>query len=196
MVTIVGLLRIMKRYLFRKNEFDDLARRMQYGDEEAASRLYDELAGKVFGFCMNRVRDRALAEDLTQEIFLKLVSRIETFDPKKGTFTVWFWQMARNAIIDHYRKQKEIVFADIKNEYAIPEVAVSHNIELDVEGRLEREKVGAFVKQLSAEEQELFRLHYLAELSYKEIADVVRKSEGALRVAVSRLKKKLRRALA
>src|SRR3989344_4368287 len=103
----------MRRYFFGEYRLNRLARRMQSGEEEAAEDLYKELAGKVFGFCLARVRQKPLAEDLTQDIFLKLVSRIETFDPKKGTFPVWFWQLARNTLFDYYRGQKEISFIDL-----------------------------------------------------------------------------------
>ncbi|MEK7076613.1 MAG: sigma-70 family RNA polymerase sigma factor [Patescibacteria group bacterium] len=179
-----------------KNKFDRLARAMQRGEEAAADALYRELFGKVYGFCMSRVRERHISEDLAQEIFLKLVNRIETFDAKKGGFLVWFWQLARNTLIDHYRREKQVVFSDIADEGGgeerIAALAAVQGPEEYVARVMERERVHAFVRTLSDDDQELFQLRYIADLPYGEIAAIMGKPHGALRVAVSRLKKKIK----
>lgn len=180
----------MKKFLFIEHKLTRLAKRMQKGDAGAAESLYGELADKVFGFCLSRVRHRHFAEDLTQEIFLKLVTKIEMFDAKKGDFTVWFWQLARNTLIDHYRRQKDSAFSDLGDERKIEALAVMHP-EPALEKSFEKQLLDEFLKSLDQEEQELFRLRYVAELSYKEMSDVLERSEGALRVAVNRLKKKI-----
>ena len=177
--------------IFEKKRFNRLALEMRKGSKKAAENLYRELVKKVFGFCVTRVGNRAAAEDITQEIFLKLVSRIELFDPKKGDFIVWFWQMARNTVIDHYRRQKETSFADLENEGEVFDIA-GDNPQNAYDDRLKREKLNKLLKSFTEEEQEIFRLRFLGELSYKEMAGVLEKSEGALRVAVNRLKKKLK----
>ena len=176
--------------VFSKSGLNRLAREMQKGEERAAAKLYECLVKKVYGFCLSRVRNRTSAEDLTQEIFLKLVSRIEIFDPKKGDFVVWFWQLARNTVIDYYRRAKDLPFTDLdggEDAHAVP----VQNTEIQIEKKLEREKIEQFLNSLSEEEQELFRLRFLGELSYKEMAKILEKNEGALRVAVGRLKKKI-----
>ena len=176
--------------VFNKSDLNRLARQMQNGEERAAAKLYEGLVKKVYGFCLNRVRNKTSAEDLTQEIFLKLVSRIEIFDPEKGDFVVWFWQLARNTVIDYYRRAKDLTFADLdggEDAYAIP----VQDTQTRVEKKLEREKIDKFLSSLSEEDQEIFRLRFLGELSYKEMAKILEKSEGALRVAVGRLKKKI-----
>lgn len=177
--------------LFERKNFNRLALEMQKGSKKAAEHLYRELVKKVFGFCVTRVGNRAAAEDITQEIFLKLVSRIELFDPKKGDFIVWFWQMARNTVIDHYRRQKEMSFTDLENEEGVFDIA-GDNPQNTYDDRLKREKLNKLLKSFTEEEQEIFRLRFLGELSYKEMVGVLEKSEGALRVAVNRLKKKIK----
>lgn len=179
--------------LFSKDMLTRLALNMQRGDKEAAEKLYSELVGKTFGFCVSRVRHRHQAEDLTQEIFLKVVDGIQTFDPKLGVFSVWFWQLARNTLTDHYRRAKDISFSDV-SETRI-EMAFVDNPETRVEESLERRRLNEFLKSLPEEDQELFRLHYLADLSYREISKILNKSEGSLRVSVSRLKEKIRKHL-
>lgn len=181
-----------------EHRLNNLARQMQEGKEHAAEALYNELFGKVYGFCLNRIRGRHLAEDLTQEIFLKLVSKIDTFDLAKGNFSVWFWQIARNTLFDHYRKQKNlslnVSFVDMGEEGQVEGLLVEDPAPI-FEFRFKKQKLDAFLQSLTSEEQQLFNLRYIGEHSYKEIATTLVKSEGALRVAVSRLKRKIRKTL-
>lgn len=176
-----------------KDKLTRLALNMQKGDKGAAEKLYNELVGKTFGFCVSRVRHRHQAEDLTQEIFLKVVDGIQTFDPKIGVFSIWFWQLARNTLTDHYRRARDLSFSDV-SETRI-ETAFIDNPETRVEESLELRRLQEFLKSLPEEDQELFRLHYLADLSYREISKILNKSEGSLRVSVSRLKEKIRKHL-
>lgn len=176
-----------------KDRLTRLALNMQKGDKKAAEKLYSELVGKTFGFCVSRVRHRHQAEDLTQEIFLKVVDGIQTFDPKQGFFSVWFWQLARNTLTDHYRRAKDLSFSDV-SETRI-EMAIIQDPETRAEESLEFRRLQEFLKSLPEEDQELFRLHYLADLSYREISKILNKSEGSLRVSVSRLKEKIRKHL-
>ena len=185
----------MELFSFSHSRLQGLALRMRRGDEDAARALYEELAEKVFGFCMARVGNRALAEDLTQDIFIKLVEYIKMFDPAKGKFLVWFWRLARNTVIDHYRKGKETAFSDLskEDENDRPEESLvwTESPEKATEQKLALGEVYAALAILSHEEQELFRLRYVAELSYREMSHILGREEGALRVATSRLKKKL-----
>lgn len=169
---------------------DKLADRMKKGDERAAAELFDELSGKVFGFCLSRVGNRETAEDLTQSIFLKLLERIDAFDSGRGHFVVWFWRLVRNAVIDYYREKKPLPFSSFEDEevetmaYAEPAVAT--------DTRLAYENLTSFLCRLSGDERQLFEMRYVAELSYREISKILDKSEVSLRVAMSRLKKKIR----
>ena len=179
----------MERPFGRTTKLDRLAKRMQRGDERAAEALYQELVGKTFGFCFNRLGNRQVAEDLTQEIFLKVVEKIDKFDENKGNFPVWFWRLARNTLIDYYREKKELAFSDLGEMAVIPDHA--HNPEDIVEQRIQKKHLERFLETLTREEQEVFNLRYVSELSYREIADILEKNEGTLRVSVSRIKRKI-----
>jgi RNA polymerase sigma-70 factor (ECF subfamily) len=175
---------------FGSSRLNRLASRMKKGDRQAAAAVYDELAPKVFGFCLNRVGLRHVAEDLTQGIFLKLLYNIETFDERKGRFTVWFWRLARNTLIDHYREKKENLFSDAGDD-VIEAAAVSEGNAAGLDDKMEVERIKKFVGTLDEDESNLFELRYIAELPYGEISELLGKSEGALRVKVTRLKKKI-----
>ncbi len=175
---------------FETVRLNRLARRMKKGDKRAAAALYDELAAKVFGFCLNRTGIRHVAEDLTQDIFFKLIGGVDTFDEKKGNFSVWFWRLARNVVIDYYRERKDKLFADVGDE-AVAGVA-SHERADALDEKFELERLTRFVGEFQEDEKNLFELRYVSELSYGEIAEITGKSEGALRVMAVRLKKKIR----
>ncbi|MBI4094811.1 MAG: RNA polymerase sigma factor [Candidatus Liptonbacteria bacterium] len=185
----------MKGRIFITDKLSRLAMRMKKGDSRAADTLHRELVEKVYGFCVNRLHRRDYAEDLTQEIFLKLVTKIDLFDPSRGNFAVWFWQLARNTVTDHFRHKREYAFSDV-GEMAQVEAIATHNPERQYEDALETKHLNEFMKTLDEYEQELFRLRYVAELSYGEISAILEKSEGALRVAVNRLKKKIQKQFA
>lgn len=178
------------RNIFEKDVFTKLAIKAKKGNAKAAEELYESLFDKVFGFCMNRTSNRAVSEDLTQDIFLKLVDKIETFDEKKGNFLVWFWQLARNTVTDYYRKAKEVNFSEIEEE-RIEKISPTTD-QKNLDAKIEFDRVRAFVGALSTEEKDLFELHFVADMKYEDIEKILKKSSGALRVAVSRLKQKIR----
>ncbi len=180
----------MARIFKQQDELTALAVRMKKGDRKAAVKLYEDLLPKAFGFFMTRTSHRQTAEDLTQDIFLKLANKVDSFDETRGRFTVWFWQMARNMVIDFYRSKKETLFSSMSDDAV--EGLSSEEIP-DVDSRLRYEKIRNFLKLLTEEEQELFELRYVAEMPYNEIAELLEKSEGALRVATLRIKEKIKR---
>lgn len=176
--------------LFKTDTLTALAIRMKKGDRRAAAKLYDELLPKAYGFFFTRTGHREVAEDLSQDIFLKLIEKIESFDETRGRFVVWFWQMARNMLVDHYRTKKETPFSHFE-ETDVEAMAVYEMPNTD--DRIRYQKVQRFLKDLSEDERDLFELRYVTELPYREIARLLQKSEGALRVAALRVKEKIKK---
>ena len=175
---------------FKEDRLTTLAVRMKKGDRKAAAALYEDLLPKVYGFFFTRTGRKEIAEDLSQDIFLKLVERIESFDENRGRFVVWFWQVARNLLIDYYRGKKELTFSAFE-EGVVEAMAIEEVSDLD--GRMRYRKVQHFLTTLGDEEKELFELRYVAEMSYREIAAILGKSEGALRIASLRIKEKIKK---
>lgn len=163
---------------------------MKKGDRHAAGALYDELAPKVHGFIFARTGRREVAEDISQDVFLKLIEKIEMFDEKKATFVVWFWRLTRNMLVDYFREKKEISLSNFEDKDL--DRLASYVAYGGVDAKLAHEKLQKFLKTLGEEEQHIFELRYIAELSYKEMAELLGKSEGALRVAVLRVREKIK----
>lgn len=85
--------------------------------ELTAEQLYKDYKNKVFGYIFNRIRNHADAEDLTSEVFTKVVSHFDSFDPEKASPSTWIFVITRNTLIEHFRKQR--VTEDIE-ELQIP----------------------------------------------------------------------------
>jgi RNA polymerase sigma-70 factor, ECF subfamily len=176
----------------QKDRLTRLAVRMKKGDRKAAAELYDDMAPKAYGFFFARTGRKEVAQDLSQDIFLKLVEKIGYFDETRGNFVVWFWQVARNTLVDHYREKKAVAFSSFEEN----EVEAFSQEEMpDLDGKLEYQKMQRFLKTLGDEERELFELRYVAETPYRDISKILGKSEGSLRVAALRVKEKIKREL-
>ena len=180
---------------FSKDRLTKLAVRMKQGDRRAAAELYDELLPKVYGFLFTRTGKREVAEDLAHDVFIKLIEKVETFDESKGAFVVWFWQVVRRMLIDFYRKRTETPFSHFEEREVEAMAIDDREPNVNVDDRMRREQLSLFLKTLSTEEQELFEYRWVVEMSYREIASLTGKSEGALRVTALRIKKKIKKEL-
>lgn len=177
-------------YFMRKtlgDDFNELALRIKKGDGKAGEKVFDTFAPPFFRFFVQRTGIRAVAEDLVQDVFVKLVRRIDTFDPALGNFTPWFWQIARNALNDYFRQKKTFSLSEIDEEQG-ETIAIDDS--LDNKGLVA--EIMDKVREFSEEEQELFSLRYVQGLSYREIAGITGKTEVSLRVAAHRIVKKLK----
>ncbi len=163
-----------------------IAARLKRGDASAGEETFRYFSPLLYRFFASRTGNRALSEDLTQDAFIKIVGKIDTFDETKGNFPGWVWQIARNTLIDHYREKKEISFADAGE--GIEHIA-THDA---VDEQLRVKAIMSAVARLSEEDQELFSLRFVSDVSYREISQLTGKSETALRVALHRINKKVK----
>lgn len=173
------------------SNFNTLAEELKNGNEEAASQIFDYFSPKIYHFFIARVLQKEIAEDLTQEVFLKLVKKIHMFDKSKGDFSVWLWQIAKNLLIDYYRSNKKnILLPDME---VISKITVTKEIIINNPEKQIIDEITKEIKKFDELEKDLFAMRYLSELSYREISQISGKSEASLRVAVHRLNKKIRK---
>ncbi len=156
----------------------------QAGDEQAFGELYDIWADKVYRFIYLKLRQPAVAEDLTADVFLKAWQYLHQYRPRPELpFSAWLYTIARNTLIDYYRSQKhtEVSFEDI------PEIADLEGSELYHEtGRLEN-----LLAQLPADYQKVLQLRFVEQLSIAKVAQIMKKKEDNIRALSSRALKKL-----
>lgn len=168
-----------------------LVKKAQQGDAQSFSKLYNELLTPIFRFCFFRVPTEEIAEDITSEVFLSVWKSIHMYTKEEGIkFSSWVFRIAQNKITDFFRKNKNTL--ELKEELEIPSKPIldgKHNIENEL---LKKHLVSA-LKKIPETQAESLVLKYFSELSNHEIADVMEKSETAVRILQSRGLKALRK---
>lgn len=144
--------------------------------------LYDRYVEKIYKFLYFRTFDQDLAEDITSQTFLKCMNKIGTFHPDKGTFQAWLYQIARNLLIDEYRKKKPT--ENIETHF---DLASTVNLENETSQTLTNESLKKLLMTLPTESQELVSMRLWDELPYAEIANITGKTEGSLKMQFSRI---------
>ena len=158
-------------------------------DAEAFAELYDAYVAPVYRFVYLKLSNKEEAEDVTSEVFMRTWDYLIQDETKPvDSFRALIYRIARNKVIDVYReraKRKECSIDDVA------EIHVEANMHVMVDVGIESERVFRFMKQLKQEYQEIIHLKHIEGLSVREIAKILGKSSGNIRVILHRAVKKL-----
>lgn len=161
------------------------------GEKEAFGRLYDHYQPKIYRFIYLKVSHREEAEDLTHQVFLSAWEKIDGFKIKTAaSFSGWVYSIARNKVIDYYRTKKTAF--DIE-EIQLPDESPSNENKFDLASEIK--KVRLALAELKPIEQDVVIMRFVEELSPKEAAVLLGKSEVFIRVIQHRALKNLRKIL-
>lgn len=154
-------------------------------DRAAFALLYQRYVNRIYRYIYRRVGNISDAEDLTSQVFENAIKALPNYRPQ-GRFASWLFGFAYRRCADFYRHPKTEVITD---EYAsgLSADPVEQVINQETSQCLERLLVG-----LNEEELELLRLHFAAHLTYREMAEVLQRNEGAIKMAMLRLIQKLK----
>lgn len=144
--------------------------------------LYDAYLPKIYRYVFFKTRQKETAEDITSDVFMKALSKIETFDSNKASFSVWIYRIARNSVIDYYRAKKETT--DIEDAW---DLASDEDVQKSVQANLSLKQIEEYIQKLKPEQRDLVILRVWQDLSYKEISEIMGKDEGSLRVSFGRI---------
>lgn len=169
---------------------DELARAACAGDVEAVGRLYDELVTPIYRYVAVRVRRREDAEDITHQIFERIVAALPRYRDNGKPFAAWAFRIARNAVIDHVRRARPLEPLDAATE-PHDEVGLE---QISLRGEEIRELRRA-IRELTADQQEALALRYAAGLSAEEAAQAMGRRAGTVRGLTFRAIETLRRKL-
>ena len=160
------------------------------GDSSAFGSLYDHYQAAIYRFVAVKVGSREEAEDITHQVFLSAWQNIRGYKHRGYPFSSWLYQIARNQVIDHYRAKKNEVSLDKMDPdyFALP--AAAH---FDLATKLQVEKVHNAVKQLKPEYQDVIIMRFVEDISLKETATILRKTEGAVKLLQHRAIKELKK---
>ena len=169
------------------------------GDEAAWEDLVRQHTRQVYGLCYRFTGSGAEAQDLTQEVFLRVFRTLKTFRSAEGSFGTWLARVARNLLIDHYRRtRQERVTDPIEEQLAVLEekgATASERPDRAVAGREASEILQAALQKLSPDLREAVILRDLQETEYREIAEVLRIPEGTVKSRINRGRAELARLL-
>jgi RNA polymerase sigma-70 factor, ECF subfamily len=168
-----------------------LLERASRADPEALGALYDRYVGRIYNYIYHRVGQADLAEDLTAQVFARMLEAIREGRAWRTSFSGWIYRIAHNLVIDHYRRRGRAAFVEL--EEASPLAAEEADPLLKVEARLEREHLRVALGKLTEEQAEVIALRFLDEFSIAEVAAMMNKTEGAIKALQYRAVLALRR---
>ena len=176
-----------------------LVARCLRGDETAWEELVRLHTRRVYGLCYRFTGSGSEAQDLTQEVFLRVFRTIGTFQSAEGSFATWLSRVTRNLLIDHYRRtRQERVTDSIEDQLPMMEesgAAAAARPDQEVAGREASEILQATLQRLSPDLREAVILRDLQEMEYREIAQVLGIPEGTVKSRINRGRAELGRLL-
>ena len=179
-------------------DVEAMVRDARAGDTHALGRLYDTYRDRVVRFATGRLGDAEKAEDVTSETFESMLRNLGSYRP--GTdFEAWLFTIAHRRVADHFRRRlrwrevelDEAVHPAHRDGLPGPLLVVDGPEETVLAAERRAEVAGAF-RRLRADQQEVLALRVLGGLSAVQVAEVLGKSEGAVRVAQHRALRSLR----
>lgn len=167
-------------HLISQDEARELVHRAQEYDERALTRLYTLFSDRVFRFIYYRIQDRPRAEDLANEVFIRMLENVAKFRPGGEdaalALTGWIFTIARNIIIDDYRRQRS------RSADPLPETDDAVIDErFDIELHLTRADLQAALSKLTEEQQTVLLLRFEEGFTSAQIAKMMDKTEMAIK---------------
>jgi len=176
-----------------------LVQRCLAGENSAWEDLLKLHTRKIFNLCYRFTGRPSEAEDLTQEVFIKIFQTLQSYDAGQGTFATWLGRVARNHLVDHYRRtKKDRITSSLDDEEdglieRTPSLAAGPGAQ--VESRERKELLQMGLDKLSPDLREAVILRDLNDLDYDEIAQVLGVPQGTVKSRINRGRLELARVL-
>ncbi len=160
------------------NEAELLAGAMNF-DEKALGEIYDRYEVKIYTYIYRRTGQQALAEDLTAQVFLKMLEAIRKRKAWHSSFSGWLYRIAHNIVVDYYRRR------DRQQQVSIDDFPIltssNDNPVRFAELRLDAERLRSAIRRLTADQAEVVSLRFLEGYSIAEVARMMGKTDGAIK---------------
>ena len=182
---------------------------LQQGQTEALDELYARYARKLYAFCsyITRAQRQDDAEDLVQDVFLRVIRSAHTYDPRRASFRTWLFGIARNHCIDKMRRRSKIRMVPLEGsaeqdrhkDGLVPEEAIVDDRE-DVEGTVAQAALieagrDCIQELVNGNERQAFLLYYLGGKVYREIGAILGRSTSTARNWIQAARDQVRRCL-
>jgi RNA polymerase sigma-70 factor (ECF subfamily) len=161
-------------------------------NEARLASLYDEYYDKIARYVYVRIGDRAEAEDIASEVFLKALESLKKYQERGAPMQAWLFKIAHNLVVDHLRK--------VTKHKMVPIETIEIRDEADLEAtagmKMELERATMAMQSLTEEQKEVLRLRFFGGLTSREAGSLLNKSDGAIREMQRAALEKLRNLLA
>lgn len=166
----------------KEQELIDLCRG---GNTEAFGLLYDAYVREMYLFIYYKTNHRETAEDLVSQVFVKAWSGLSGY--RGDGFRAWLYSISRNLVIDHYRRTR--FTDDVADYWDLPSPSDQAG---DLDQKIDQERIRAVLSVLTAEERDILIMRFWNDMEFREIAKVLGKSEGAVKMKTYRTLSSLR----
>ncbi|MBI5254543.1 RNA polymerase sigma factor [Candidatus Falkowbacteria bacterium] len=161
-------------------------------DPDAFAKLYDLYIEKIFRFVLFKVSRQEDAEDISADVFLKAWKYIKESEKKVSNFKAFIYQVARNCVIDFYREKNRTFEKANEDQELIEDARDQKDLAQQVENKIEIAAVENYLNKLKEEYREIILLRHVEGFNIKEIAQILGKKSGAIRVLLHRAMKALK----
>ncbi|HWR13264.1 MAG TPA: sigma-70 family RNA polymerase sigma factor [Terriglobales bacterium] len=182
-----------------------LVRRCVAGDADAWEEIVRQFNRRIYNVCYRFTGSPDNAEDLAQEVFIKLYRTLDSYAPEKGAFATWVMTMTRNLLVDHFRKTRQDRVTDSLDAGLTEDddsISLGDKIQDSgpsaderIQRRQTQEMVQKAIQKLSPELREAVILRDLQDMDYKEIAIALKVPEGTVKSRINRGRMELARVL-
>jgi RNA polymerase sigma-70 factor (ECF subfamily) len=163
----------------------------QRGDQEALAGIYRQYGNAVFRYILSRVGDQGIAEDLTADVFIRMIEKIGSYEPRGKPFLAWLISVAHNIVVDHFRRHKHETLGvdqDLADRVAQEELDAVYIVE-------DFTQLAGIINELPAAQQQVIYFRFVEGFSERETAVMVESTEAGVRSKQYRAMKSIREAL-
>lgn len=175
------------------NKDNALVKRAQAGETAVIGELYDRHQERIYRYIWSKIGNQQLAEDLTGEVFARMVTHLSTYEIGQTPFHAWLYQIARNLIADTYRKEAYRKTEPLDTAVNYQDGTVM--IHTTVEQKLDIEQIHEALDLIDPIQREVIVLRFMVGMSLQEVAFTLDKTVGAVKTLQHRGLKALRVAL-
>jgi RNA polymerase sigma-70 factor (ECF subfamily) len=160
-----------------ENDLTDITLRAKNGDIAAAGELYERCHQDIYWYLFYRVGDSQSAEDLTADVFLRMLRGLPNYQPQGKPVEAWLFQIARNLAIDHYRSNHRNESIELEeNQLVEPEA-----LHTTVENALTGQKLRRALDHLSADQRDVIILRFVLGMPIADAARAINRSQDAVK---------------